>query len=252
MKRLIQGCMAALLGILSVSAGYAGVPWDFGDNTRYMVMGDSLGAGYGAIPQTQGYAYLLYSQGAFDKASNTLLTSTAVIAATTGDVAAYQVPLAGVFGPDVITLTAGGNDLEPLFGLPPAEIPDAAQAIIYQLAMNLGATLGNLCAMTPAEPLRVYVGNLYSLPIDEELGLPAGTVDYLVQQINQAIAGTVSAVQGAFPPEVCELAVADIYSAFYGKTGLLLIERVKADAFEIHPTNRGHRAIADAFEAAIQ
>ena len=30
-------------------------------DTRYLVMGDSLGAGQGAVPQTQGYAYLLYA-----------------------------------------------------------------------------------------------------------------------------------------------------------------------------------------------
>ena len=42
---------AAFLFPVSVSAE---VPWQFADNTRYMAMGDSLAAGYGAIPATQG------------------------------------------------------------------------------------------------------------------------------------------------------------------------------------------------------
>lgn len=37
----------------------AEVPWQFANNTRYMAMGDSLAAGYGAIPATNGYASAL-------------------------------------------------------------------------------------------------------------------------------------------------------------------------------------------------
>ena len=51
---------ATLLFPIVVSAE---VPWQFADNTRYMAMGDSLAAGYGAVPATQGYAYLLYKEG---------------------------------------------------------------------------------------------------------------------------------------------------------------------------------------------
>ena len=64
---------ASLLFPMGVSAE---VPWQFADNTRYMAMGDSLAAGYGAIPATQGYAYLLFKQGVFDKIPNTLLRAT--------------------------------------------------------------------------------------------------------------------------------------------------------------------------------
>jgi lysophospholipase L1-like esterase len=73
-----------------------------------MAMGDSLAAGYGAIPATQGYAYLLYKEGVFDKIPNTLLSNVGLIGATSADVLNYQVPLAiGPYKPTVITLTVG-------------------------------------------------------------------------------------------------------------------------------------------------
>ena len=44
--------------------------------------------------------------------------------------------------------------------------------------------------------------------------------------------------------------VADVFDAFQGRTGLLLIERHGASAFEVHPTNAGYRVMAEAFAAA--
>ena len=60
--------------------------------------------------------------------------------------------------------------------------------------------------------------------------------------INQIIAG----VAGSYG-----VPVADVYSAFLGKKGLLLIERHGASSFEVHPTNAGHRVIAQEFQAVI-
>ena len=51
---------------------------------------------------------------------------------------------------------------------------------------------------------------------------------------------------------VVSFELADVYSEFSGRTGLLLIERNGAGQFEVHPTNAGHRAMAAAFEAAHQ
>jgi len=236
------------LGIL-LSAN-AEVPWSFGNNTRYMVMGDSLGAGYGARPQTQGYAYLLYKTGAFDKSNNTLLSNAAVMGVTSTEVYSHQVPQALVFGPDVVTLTVGGNDLTPLFGLTnDPTFPSLLQDTINTLASNIGNTLFELCFATLDQPIAIYVGNLYSVPIDEQLGLPTGSIDQIVQLVNGAIAQSVMYVDGLGLN--CTLGVADIYSAFKDQTGLLLIERHGADALEIHPTNAGHRAIADAFKEVI-
>jgi lysophospholipase L1-like esterase len=43
----------------------------------------------------------------------------------------------------------------------------------------------------------------------------------------------------------------DVYEAFLGRTGLLLIERHGASAFEVHLTNAGHRVMAAAFADVI-
>ena len=43
------------------------------DATRVMALGDSIAAGYKAMPVTSGYAYLLYQGGVFDRFSHTLV-----------------------------------------------------------------------------------------------------------------------------------------------------------------------------------
>ena len=55
-------------------------------------MGDSLAAGFGAIPVTQGDAYLLYREGTFDVMTNTSFANAGMPKATSGDVLAFQVP----------------------------------------------------------------------------------------------------------------------------------------------------------------
>jgi len=73
-----------MLGVFSIGVkpSHAELPWQFAEHTRYMVMGDSLGSGYGAIPQTSGYAYQLYKKGAFDQQPNTLFCNASVIGVT--------------------------------------------------------------------------------------------------------------------------------------------------------------------------
>jgi lysophospholipase L1-like esterase len=253
MKTGLQLLFAAALGSCLVSGAGAEVPWVFENDTRYLVMGDSLGAGYGAMPQTKGYAYRLYQNGTFDKLKSTLFNNASVIGVRSTEVAEHQLPQALIFGPDVVTLTVGGNDLRTLFEkittpLPP-DFLDELDKVVTTLASNIGTTLFGLCSFTPNEPISVYVGNLYALPLDDELGLPAGTIDNLVQGVNAAISAAVDQVDAAGLN--CDLAIADVYSAFYGRTGLLLIERQGAEPFQIHPTNAGHKVIADAFKQAM-
>lgn len=260
MRHTLHLLLIAVLNLGILVSANAEVPWSFDNNTRYMVMGDSLGAGYGARPQTQGYAYLLYKGGAFDKSNNTLLSNAAVMGVTSTDVYNHQVPQAGVFDPDVVTLTVGGNDLTPLFGLVltlPPEMPLAEKIARLQTALgrimltysqNLYGTIYYLCSTASEQnPKSIYIGNIYSIPLDEQLGLPAGTVDEIVQYVNSVIAQTITTSTYAY----CTVKLADVYSEFDGQTGLLLIERKGASAFQIHPTNAGHRAMAKAFEKAI-
>ena len=220
------GVLGALL--LSPVGVSAEVPWQFADNTRYMAMGDSLAAGYGAVPATQGYAYLLYKEGVFDKIPNTLLSNVGLIGATSQDVLEKQVPLAiDPFVPTVITLTVGGNDLASILtGDDPATVLGNFQANLTNILFQL---------RTELPEAEIYVSNLYDIP-----EIPMAT--NVVLLFNSIVDGVAS---GFGVP------VADVFSAFEGRKGLRLIQRNGADQFEVHPSNAGHRAMAKAFKAVI-
>ena len=116
--------------ILAISAtARADQPWTFNNNTRYLAMGDSLTAGQGATPVTNGYAYLLYQQGVYDSVTNTSFADAAVPGATSQQILSFQVPLATQTGfPQVITMTVGGNDLLSILnGANPQQVLQAFQ-----------------------------------------------------------------------------------------------------------------------------
>jgi lysophospholipase L1-like esterase len=99
---------------LPLSAQY----WtSFENDTRYLALGDSISASFGAKPVTQGFTHQLYQSGVFDNTNNLVFCSLAVPNALSSDVVSYQVPMArlcfaptGVSYPKFITLSVGGND----------------------------------------------------------------------------------------------------------------------------------------------
>jgi acyl-CoA thioesterase I len=222
----------ALLALALVACpAMAEPPWTFSNNTRYLSLGDSLAAGYGAIPVTQGYAYLLYQGGTYDKLTNTLFSNAAVPGATSADVLAYQIPQAPIFQPHVVTLSVGGNDLlRILNGADPVATLMAFQA-------NLTQILGGLRTALPHA--RITVNNLYDIP-EITMNVPGGREAIL---FNAIVAGVAQA---------WGVAVADVFGAFEGRNGLLLVERNGASPFEVHPTNAGYRVMAKAFLEAAQ
>lgn len=223
---------ALLAGLALGAPARAEQPWTFSNNTRYLALGDSLAAGYGAIPTTQGYAYLLYQQGVYAKTTSMIFANAAVPGVTSSHVLQHQVPQAAVFQPHVVTLSVGGNDL--LLILAGAD----PEAVLGQFANNLAQILCGLRELLPQS--RVYVHNLYDIP----------EITSQVQGGLQAILAANAIVAGV--AQACGAVVADVYSAFEGRTGLLLIERRGAGLFEVHPTNAGHRQIAAAFKAVHQ
>lgn len=230
-NNLLKACALALL--LSGIA-HAAQPWTFTDNTRYLALGDSLTAGYGAIPMTSGYAYLLYEEGAYDNAVNTSFANAAVPGATSQHVLDFQVPLATQtgFAPHVITMTVGGNDLLSILnGVDPAQVLGTFQG-------NLAGILIQLCSALPET--RIYVGNLYVI---RNFPVPTDVVVGLFNQVVAGVAGFANAV-------ACggRITVVDLDGAFVGpQQGLLLISRNGAGMFEVHPSNAGYRVIARAF-----
>ena len=219
-----------VLALLFVSLPtIAGLPWQFEGHTRYMALGDSLVAGYGALPATQGYVYRLYREEVFDKVPHTLFSNAGVPGVTSRQVLDHQVPQAiEAFRPSVITITVGGNDLlRILKGEDPNRVLSEFQANFAQILGALRTALPNT---------RIYVSNLYTIP-------QIAGADQVVPVFNQIVAG----VAGMY-----NVPVADVYSAFLGRRGLLLIERPGAAADEAHPTNAGYEVMAQAFEALVR
>src|SRR5512143_3444243 len=96
MKRAIGVLFVALaLGVALAAPASAQSPQQFDpDATRYMALGDSIAAGDKAMPATDGYAYLLYQDGVFDRVPHTLFNNISVVGATSEDLLNHQVPSA--------------------------------------------------------------------------------------------------------------------------------------------------------------
>lgn len=204
------------------------LPWQFENHTRYMALGDSLVAGYGALPVTQGYVYRLYREEVFDKIPHILFSNAGVPGVTSKQVLDHQVPQAiEAFRPSVITITVGGNDLLRILK---GENPNL---VLSEFQANFALILGTLRSALPNA--RIYVSNLYTIP------QIAGAND-VVPVFNEIVAGVAA---------MYSVPVADVYSAFLGRRGLLLIERPGAATDEVHPTNAGYAVIAAAFEALV-
>ncbi len=132
------------------------------------------------------------------------------------------------FKPTVITLTVGGNDLLRILK------GKNAGLVLSEFQTNFTLILQNLRTALP--DARIVVSNLYTIP-----QIPGA--DQVVPVFNNIVAGVASAFN---------VPVADVYNAFQGSQGLLLIERRGAAPDEVHPTNAGYRVMAQAFEAVIR
>jgi lysophospholipase L1-like esterase len=221
------------------------------DATRYMALGDSIAAGYKMAPVTQGYPYLLYQDGAFDRMAHTLFNNIAAVGATSQDVLRHQVPQAlipvaiGGFGAKYITLTVGGNDILAVLRFAathqndPVAIALFAQAAVAQYADNLRDMFGQLRAGLPG--VKIFVANHYTIP---ELDTILPGTDQIIAAFNAATHQQVAAV----PANVFEV---DVFGAFIGRRNLLQLERHGASVFEVHPTSVGHQVMAKAFEDVI-
>jgi lysophospholipase L1-like esterase len=233
--------LTALLAALVLAVPTSAQPWTtFDSDSRYAALGDSISAGYGVTPTTQGFPYQIYQSGAIDDLNKTLFAMMAVPGALSRDVLNYQIPQLKLFlhetgAPhrEVVTLLIGGNDLfQILEGADPAVVLNAFGDNLLQILSTL---------KTQIPKAEVYVGTMY----DPRLPVP-GEKD-LILAANQVIIKVVSAF-----PAAASVFLVDVYSAFEGRSGLLLSERHGAGQAEAHPTAAGHRVIADAFAVAIR
>jgi lysophospholipase L1-like esterase len=139
-----------------------------------------------------------------------------------------------VLKPDVITMSVGGDDLQRILveGLDP-------YVVLEDFAGNMGQILCGLRAALPNAV--IIVGNQYDIP---NLSADVPAVRQVIMVANGLLAGVAQA---------CGAKVADVFSAFDGRHGLLLGERKGAlDPYEMHPTDAGYRVMAKAFEEAAK
>jgi lysophospholipase L1-like esterase len=213
-------------------------------SVRYMSLGDSLAAGYKAQPATKGFAYQLYLNEVFGRTPDTAFDNAAVPGARSSDVLQFQIPQVALFDPTVVTISVGGNDLLTLLAAPD---PNTVVAVLGAFGANLTAILENLCIEMPING-EIYLNNLYTIP-----EIPGA--DFIVPLFNSAMSDVVASARHL--TSACagrKIAIADVYNAFLGQRGLLLIERYLKrgiDFVEVHPTNKGYRVMEDAYRAVI-
>jgi lysophospholipase L1-like esterase len=253
MHRPARFTASILFLLLTTVPVLAQSPQQFADDaTRYMALGDSIAAGYKAMPVTNGYTFLLYQGAVFDTIPHTLFNAAAVPGATSADVLHYQAPQAvmpfaiGGFNPKYITLTVGGNDLLAILAFVEAN-PGATEQQIFAFAQQqLTAYAANLQAILAAlrtglPDAKIFVSNQYDFP---EIQAVLPFTDAIVAAFNNVVLQVTS----AFPLNVY---LVDVHAAFLGRNNLIEGERAQVSIFEVHPTNVGHRVIAQAFANVI-
>jgi lysophospholipase L1-like esterase len=260
---------AALVAVVLV-ASPAAAQTNFEKDAYYLSMGDSVGAGQGALPVTNGFAYQLYEQGVFGRVQETDFSNIAIKGATAEEVLALQVPQALCIQPpritahpSVVTLTAGAADFFVWLstsGIPPdpaTQVPAIADAIAARVAAVVRALVfgqSGLPATCAAgiPGITVLVSNYYSFDH------PVAEIEFLLDLGLQAFSASLQARLAVIDAEIqasgkdAAVGFVDTFSAMEGRRGLLLIERRNGFTspfdFEIHPTNAGHSAIAAEFE----
>ena len=104
--------VAALVVAFAPAAAQAQI--NFQKTGYYAAMGDSVAAGEGAMPVTNGYAYRLYDQGVFGPRQEMDFANLAVRGARSWEFRDHQVPqllcATPAQRPTVVSVTVGGND----------------------------------------------------------------------------------------------------------------------------------------------
>lgn len=253
----------ALLALFLVPA-LAVAQVNFTKHSYYVGMGDSVAAGEGAMPVTNGYVYRLYDESAFGKKKEMDFSNMGTRGARSWDLRDHQVAQALCAEPEqrptVVTITAGANDF---FRNDPDVVSSAqrvAQAVDL-LLNNDGVLSPNLGAISVLDPVTkqkcralqnvtILVSNYYVIPhpVPEVFQL----LNAAVQGFNQALSFLV--LQQVVVPTGSRIAVVDLYTPSLGRQGLVTIQRRLGYTgpfdFDIHPTNLGHAFIAGEFKKA--
>jgi hypothetical protein len=252
---LVIAFAAVLMG-----PGLAFAQISFPLNGYYVGLGDSVAAGTGALPGTNGYVYRLYQGGVFGRTKETAFSNAALRGARSWDLLDHQVPQVlcaePAQRPTVVTITAGANDLFR------GDFDVVAIAGRVVEAVNL--LLNNDLLVPPPvldpvtglpcralEDVTILVSNYYSIPHPDP-GIFA-FLDGLLRGFDEALS---AGLAGLSVPAGSRVAVVDLYTPSLGRQGLVMLERRLGSPgpgpfdFDPHPTNLGHSFIAKEFAKA--
>jgi len=220
----------------------------------YVALGDSVVAGTGAQPATNGYVYQLYDHGTFGSRQETGFSNLGLRGARSWELRDHQVPqvlcTSPVQRPTVVTITAGAND----FYQGDYDVVGIARRVaeaINHLLNNpqlpspvVDPATGAPCSAL--EHVTILVSNYYSIPHPDP-GI-FGQLDTLLRGFDAALRYWLSTL---VIPEDSHVAVVDLYTRSLGRTGLVMLERRNGFHggldFNAHPTNLGHTFIAQEF-----
>lgn len=176
MKLKLSFVLSLLALILVPALAFAQV--NFPKNSYYVGMGDSVAAGEGAMPVTNGYVYRLYDESAFGDKKEMDFANIGVRGGRSWDLRDHQVAQVLCAEPEqrptVVTITAGAND----FFRDSGDLADITQRVaqaIDLLLNNDGVLSPNLGAAPVLDPVTgqrcralgnvtILVSNYYSLP----------------------------------------------------------------------------------------
>jgi hypothetical protein len=227
----------------------------FPEEGHYVGMGDSVAAGTGALPATNGYVYRLYRQGVFGRTNEIEFANAAVRAARSWDVLNHQVPQVlcsePATRPTVVTFTAGANDFfrgDTDVVAIAGRVAEAVNVLLNNPAVAAPVTdpfSGAVCR--PLEDVTILVSNYYSIPHPDPV--IASQLDALLQGFDQALRFWLAQVP---VPQGSSVAIVDLYTPSLDRRGLVLLERrlgmQSPFDFNTHPTNLGHAFIAQQFK----
>jgi len=230
---------------------------NFEKTSYHVAMGDSVAAGEGALPVTNGYVYRLYEQGVFAKKQEMDFSNIALRGARTWQLFGQVAQVLCVdHPPSVVTITAGANDF--LHG--DQNIPAIGGRVVA--AVNLLLNNDNAAVVTnpildpvtdlPCPALSnatILVSNYFSIP---------HPVPAINAMFDQALSGFDQVLRGGLPfvpvPPGSRIMYVDLYTPSLGAQGLVTIDRrlgyTSPSDFDVHPTNLGHAFIARQFELA--
>jgi hypothetical protein len=246
------------MSVMTVMPALASAQINFAKDGYYVAMGDSVAAGEGAMPVTNGYVYQLYGQATFGSKQNTDFANAAVRGGRSWELRDHQVAQVlcaePAQRPTVVTITAGAND----FLRGDVNIPAIAARIVesIHLLLNNDNALTGTPVLDPVTgaPCRalanvtILVSNYYHIP---------HPVPQVSVQLEAALQGFDQALrfwlQFVSVPQGSRVSLVDLYSASEGREGLVTVERRLGFSgpfdFDVHPTNLGHSFIAREFEA---